>query len=324
MSNIVDKKPPRLDPVPGGIRRPLWSVMIPTYNCAKYLRQTLESVLAQDPGEDLMQIEVLDDCSTKDDPEAVVREVGKGRVAFYRKPENQGVVANFNSCIQRGRGQLVHILHGDDYVLPGFYDAINAAQTRYPELALFATRSFFIDEESHIIGVSPRVLALESPGRRIDDFFYETPFQCAGVVIRRSFYEQNGGFLPELPHAADAEMWTRALTASGGIVLPQVLAAYRMFAGNDTGRLTRTAENLRDRERLIEIFSARDSTFNRKSAMDQVLSLAFFQYKRFVSMGDDEAAQANLQFWWTRASAWSRLKRSGRVLLEKLSSSFEK
>ena len=38
--------------------RPLWSVMIPTFHCARFLRQTLESVLSQDPGPDVMQIEV--------------------------------------------------------------------------------------------------------------------------------------------------------------------------------------------------------------------------------------------------------------------------
>ena len=43
--------------------RPLWSVMIPTFHCARFLRQTLESVLSQDPGPDVMQIEIVDDCS---------------------------------------------------------------------------------------------------------------------------------------------------------------------------------------------------------------------------------------------------------------------
>jgi GT2 family glycosyltransferase len=75
---------PQITPVPEGVHRPFWSVMIPTYNCANYLAQTLESVLAQDPGPERMQIEVIDDCSTKDDPEAVVREIGKGRVSFLQ------------------------------------------------------------------------------------------------------------------------------------------------------------------------------------------------------------------------------------------------
>ncbi|MFZ0430475.1 MAG: glycosyltransferase, partial [Acidobacteriota bacterium] len=82
----------------------MWSVMIPTFNCATFLRETLASVLAQDPGPAQMQIEVVDDRSTKDDPEEVVRELGRGRVAFHRNRRNQGVTANFNSCVARSRG----------------------------------------------------------------------------------------------------------------------------------------------------------------------------------------------------------------------------
>ena len=66
----------RIGPVDAAFVRPVWSVMIPTYHCARYLGETLRSVLAQDPGPDAMQIEVVDDHSTQDDPERVVREVG--------------------------------------------------------------------------------------------------------------------------------------------------------------------------------------------------------------------------------------------------------
>ena len=92
-------------------------------------------------GLDRMEIEVVDDCSTEDDPEAVVREVGKGRVKFHRKSRNEGVTANFNTCVQRSSGELVHILHGDDYVLPGFYRTIEDLAERHPAVSFFHTRA---------------------------------------------------------------------------------------------------------------------------------------------------------------------------------------
>ena len=116
--------------------------MIPTYNCAKYLVKTLESVLEQDPGPEQMQIEVVDDVSTKDDPEAVVRELGKGRVQFHRQEKNVGPTPNFNTCLKRSRGYWVHILHGDDFVLPGFYAKLSRMIARHSQVALASSRVF--------------------------------------------------------------------------------------------------------------------------------------------------------------------------------------
>ena len=48
----------RLAPISEGVHRQLWSVMIPRFHCARFLHQTLESVLSQEPGPDVMQIEV--------------------------------------------------------------------------------------------------------------------------------------------------------------------------------------------------------------------------------------------------------------------------
>jgi len=288
---------PAIQPVPAGTKRPLWSVMIPTFNCANYLRQTLASVLAQAPGPEEMQIEVVDDCSTKDDPEAVVREVGQGRVAFHRKPKNGGATPNFNTCIERSRGQLVHILHGDDLVLPGFYQRLGAVAQAQPQFALYACRCFFVDEENVISDVSFRVRPLEAGGRFPEHFFYGTPLQTPSVVVRRSFYEEHGGFLPALVHTADCEMWTRAVARGGGIIVPEVLCHYRMFAANDSGRLARTAENLRDGERLHAIFAQRHPDFDWNRALIRIAHLAQNQIRRFRKQGDAEAVAANLAFW---------------------------
>src|SRR4051794_15651656 len=112
---------PRIDPVRQP-KRPFWSVMIPTYESGALLEPTLRSVLSQDPGPDDMQIEVVDDCSTEDPPEPVVERLARNRVHVHRHPVNIGISANFTACVRRSVGEWVHILHGDDLVLPGFYE----------------------------------------------------------------------------------------------------------------------------------------------------------------------------------------------------------
>src|SRR5687768_15668812 len=99
-STAIEEPPPILPPPPLA-ERPFWSVMIPIYNAREdYLRETLQSVLCQDPGADEMQIEVLDNCSTAGDAEALVREIGGGRIAYHRQTHNLGIAGNFNACIE--------------------------------------------------------------------------------------------------------------------------------------------------------------------------------------------------------------------------------
>jgi hypothetical protein len=288
---------PRIEPVPAGVKRPLWSVMIPTFNCARYLRQTLESVLAQDPGVENMQIEVVDDVSMRDDPETVVQDVGRGRIQFYRKAGNEGPVANFNTCIERSTGELVQILHGDDLVCAGYYNAIRELTKHYPELGIYATRCFFVDEESVILGVSGRVPTLEKPGKSPEPFFYYTPIQFSGTTVRRSSYEALGGFRSDLVHTADCEMWARIVATHGGMVSSDVKASYRMFAATDTGRLAKTAENVRDICRLNAIFSERYSGFSAQLGRNYASEKAWQQYLKFKLAGEQQAAVDNYRLW---------------------------
>src|ERR1700759_1744825 len=97
---VIDRiplSPPTVAPLNGSEGRPIWSVMVPVYNCGSYLPQALRSILQQDPGPALMQIEVVDDCSTDIDVEELVRTIGKGRIVYYRQPENVGSLRNFET-----------------------------------------------------------------------------------------------------------------------------------------------------------------------------------------------------------------------------------
>jgi GT2 family glycosyltransferase len=234
-------------------QRPFWSVMIPTYNCAHYLRRTLESVLAQDPGPDKMQIEVVDDCSTRDDPEAVVRVLGRGRVNFYRQPSNQGATRTFNTCLNRAGGQWVHLLHGDDAVRAGFYRACEKIITAYPEVVMVFGQVQIIDENDQPINVFGPIPPENSPVVR--DFAKRQArqqlAQFAGAVVKRAAYEQAGGFCTYFGHVADMDMWHRIGRIGAVGQTPDPYGLYRMHAGSDTSKLMLSGMNVRETVLLI-------------------------------------------------------------------------
>src|ERR1700743_576437 len=147
----IPAAPPSIAPVQQGIHRPLLSVMIPAYNCSNYLRVAMLSVLEQDLGPDRMQIEVIDDCSTDTDVRTLVAEIGKGRIGYYRQPENVGSLRNFETCLNRSRGQWVHLLHGDDYVVQGFYDEIRTLFRTYPEAGAAFTGYYQVKADGEVL-----------------------------------------------------------------------------------------------------------------------------------------------------------------------------
>ena len=246
-----------IQPVPLGQPRPLWSVMIPTYNCADYLRETLTSILAQDPGSELMQIEVVDDCSTQDHPEAVVKELGKGRVQFYQQPENVGYIKNFETCLQRSQGQLVHLLHGDDRVLPGFYQKMQALFKRYPEIGSAFCRHVIIDDQGHWQRFS--CLEQEEPGilsNWLERIAAYHSIQTPSVVVKREVYEQLGGFDRRmLSCGEDWEMWVRIAAHYPVAYEVEPLALYRDRSNSLTKRSVKTGQNIRDVRQATEIIS---------------------------------------------------------------------
>jgi glycosyltransferase involved in cell wall biosynthesis len=228
--------------------------MIPTYDCAELLRETLGSVLVQDPGPDEMQIEVVDDHSTRDDPEAVVRAVGGGRVGFHRQARNVGTAANFNTCLERSRGTVVHVLHGDDLVLDGFYARLRPVFDD-PAVGAAFCRHIYLDASGAHRELSP----LEQPvsGRLAGGVALlasEQRIMTPSIVVRREAYERLGGFDEQLVCAEDWEMWVRVAARHAVWYEVEPLAAYRMHDNSNTGRHVRSGADIAFTRRAIELF----------------------------------------------------------------------
>lgn len=244
----------RLAPLPPGPDRPRWSVMIPTYRNATTLGATIASVLAEPASRASMQIEVVDDASD-DDAEGVTRAIGAGRVAFHRHPRNLGHVGNFHACLTRARGEIVHLLHGDDLVRPGFYEALGDAFSSDPKLGAAFCRSVYVDAEGEGIGIqeelAPRGILADAAAFLAAEQRIMTP----SIAVRRRVYEELGGFDKRLRCAEDWEMWVRIAARFPVWHEPRALAAYRIHDASNTGRHVLSGGDAAANRAAITIFS---------------------------------------------------------------------
>ncbi len=182
-----------------------------------------------------MQIEVVDDCSPDGAPVQLVRDIAGDRVTVHREPKNNGLGRIWNRCIERARGEWVHILHQDDIVLPGFYDGLYYGITYNADVGMAFCRFVIIDANGHWKELGP----LESATAGVLDNWLERVatgyhVECPAVVVKRATYERLGGFRPDLTSALDVEMWVRIAANAPVYYEPQIFAGFRRHGGNES------------------------------------------------------------------------------------------
>ncbi len=246
---------PAIEPVANNAPRPFWSVMIPTFNPdPAYLAQTLDAVLAQDPGPTEMEVVVVDDCSTRFHPRDSLRCVDTERISWFRQERHLGIGGNWNACIQHARGYWVHILHQDDFVQPGFYERLRSGIEAHAAVGAAFCRDAVVDEHGRTKWLQP--LLRERAGILedwIEHVFVGLHLRCPALVVKRSVYEALGGFRLDLQYTLDWDMWKRIAVAYPLWYEPAVLACYRRHPANTTMSLLRSGANIAEIRRSIEL-----------------------------------------------------------------------
>jgi glycosyltransferase involved in cell wall biosynthesis len=232
--------------------------MVPTFNPDEKLRATLRSVLAQGGPPESMQIALVDDGSRPGMTRELLRSVDRdGRIELHEFPHRLGLAGNWNRAIGLARGELVHLLHQDDYVLPGFYAAIDRGFLAAPEAGMAFCRSRIVDAESRPIKSASRLRWL--PGllpNWLPRIAERQRIQTPAAVVRRAVYETLGGYHAELLQTLDWEMWVRIAARYPVWYEPQPLAVYRRHPHNESARLAAAGCVWPDILKAIEINAA--------------------------------------------------------------------
>jgi len=201
------------------------SVIIPTYNSARFLTEAIDSVLAQSFKD--FEILVIDDGST-DETKAVMQRYGSPVRYIYQA--NAGVAAARNRGIELSRGKYVAFLDADD---AWFADKL---ETQLDALAKHADcracYSAFTVADHHMNSIDIR--RSNRQGRAIDDLLslgnlIGTP---STVLCERPLFEAVGGFDPEMSQCADWDMWVRIASHTEFLYIAEPLVKYRQHDGN--------------------------------------------------------------------------------------------
>jgi glycosyltransferase involved in cell wall biosynthesis len=241
-----------VDPAGAGV-----SVVIPTYNCERYIGQTLRSVLAQ--SHPPLEVLVVDDGST-DSTAAIVRSFG-GAVRLIQQA-NSGVCAARNRGFDESRGEFVCFLDHDDYWFRWKLARQIEAFKVYPAAGVVYTG--FVNWRSHGGDFpDPEELAVIAPSELIINheysgwIYHHLLLTCwaltSTAMLRREVFARIGGFDDQLPYAEDWDLWLRISRQHPFVKVEAMSTLYRQHPDQGNRKL----RPIDYRTRLLEDASAR-------------------------------------------------------------------
>lgn len=214
------------------------SIVMPVWNPdAAQLERALRSLKDQDFGDLRYEIVLSDDASKDDTARAVLERVGLPCARYHRHEKNIGGMPNFNWSVSAARGAWIHMLHQDDWVEPGFYQALLRGPAAASGTDLRFCRTRLRDET---VGQT-RLMFDEAPAAGVLAAFLDRQVVCqriqfAGTLFSRRAVEAVGAFDLEIGPAADWDFWARIGSRFSVWYCPEQLATYTLHAASWTNR----------------------------------------------------------------------------------------
>jgi glycosyltransferase involved in cell wall biosynthesis len=206
---------------------PVVSVILPIYNCPRYVGQAVESILAQTYAD--FELIVIDDGSEDETPE-VVRRYTDPRVRLVTQA-NKGLAGALNRGIELARGRYIGRQDQDDFSFPERLAKQVAYLTAHPACALVGTWAEIWDEDER----TERIHAHPSDSGDLKfRLLLDNPFVHSSVMIRRAALDRVGVYStdPGRQPPEDYELWSRIAREFDVANIPEVLHVYREVRGS--------------------------------------------------------------------------------------------
>ena len=220
---------------------PRVSVIIPSYNCARYLGRAIDSASAQTYKD--YEILVVDDGSTDDTKDVAMQ---YGRKVTYLYQQNRGVSAARNHAILKANGELLAYLDADDMWYPEKLERQVAFLDVHQECGMVHSEMSVINEQDEILHLRFYEETKRSvpQGHCVQQLLMRCHIQPLTVVERRSSFDRVGGFDERLRVAEDYLHWIM-IAAEGQALgyMAEPLGKYRWRTGSLIGNRPRLLED---------------------------------------------------------------------------------
>jgi glycosyltransferase involved in cell wall biosynthesis len=205
-------------------KKPLVTIITPTFNRAGYLEETIKSVLSQEYKN--FEYIVLDDGSTDNTREILQKYKSK---IIWKAHKNIGEVPTVNKGLSLAKGKIIAIVNSDDPLLPG---AINTFV------------NLFINNPKIIVAYSDWIV-IDEKGRKVKNFItrdYDYKYMVrthncplgASAFFRKSLLETIGKRDEGFKYVSDFDFWLRAGLIGDFARIPKFLATSRIHPGQAT------------------------------------------------------------------------------------------
>ncbi len=201
------------------------SIVLVTYNRAKFLPRTLDCVLGQTYAN--FELLICDDCST-DETETICHDYASrdNRIEYIRNPVNLGMPGNLNSGIARTSGEFIANLHDGDIYRPTLIEKWRAALTRHPTAGFVFNMYRHLDPDGQPALVTDKYGSFLSGKEFLELCFRDTELECpvwGTTMVRRSVYEGVGPFKTKYGFWSDFDMWFRIADSYDVAFVPEPL-----------------------------------------------------------------------------------------------------
>ncbi len=245
---------------------PTVSIIMPCYNAAAYLPQSMGSVLSQTMAN--WELIAVDDGSS-DGTLAWLQAQTDPRLRVHSQA-NQGVSSARNAALRQARGQYTAFLDADDTWAPDFLEKLLAALDRQPEavLAYCGWQNVGLEGEPG----EPYVPPDYEQNEKWACFLAACPWPVHSALTRSVMVRTAGGFDRRYKNAEDYALWLRIATLGPVVRVPEVLAFYHHHSTMQASRNRERAaiDNLDVQLRFLEAHPAIEAKLGKAKVRDLV------------------------------------------------------